>query len=63
MMRRAIAGIVILCQEIGDGDEEHGICYGVKRQITHSNCVRGRFWGMHRIDFVLASNLRFLAVR
>ena len=34
-----------------------------KTQITYSNCVRGRFWGMHRIDFVLASNLRFLTVR
>ena len=25
-----------------------------KTQITCSNCVRGRFWGMHRIDFVFS---------
>jgi hypothetical protein len=27
-----------------------------------SNCVRGRFWGMHRIDLVGTSNKRFVTV-
>ena len=39
---------------------QHQIQHQSKTQITHSNCVRGRFWGMHRIDFVLAS---FLTIR